>query len=182
MKNDVLHTNQMLHLVLQIAKITAEAVYCSLSGEILPTGWNFDSTKLALPLITESHISDHMIPSKLLPQPLCCISPREPLWSLSYLWQRLWGRRVTIHLIPPWMLFFSLGVILKRCSRLSCSKAPSREAPGKYFIQATPNFLLCSHTDGTYKLQFLWKRHLCPIFQSSSCCMDFHIQTVDIVF
>lgn len=45
------------------------------------------------------------------------------------------------------MLLFSLGVILKRCSRLSPSKAPSREPRGIYFIQAMQNVVLCSHTE-----------------------------------
>lgn len=57
-------------------------------------------------------------------------------------------------------LFFSLRVILKRCSRLSPSKAPSIEAPGTYFIQPPPNFILCTHTQAhteerSYKLQVL---------------------------
>lgn len=79
----------------------------------------------------------------------CSSAATVPLRAPSHSCKRWRGRRVTIHLIPSWMLFFSppLGVILKRCSRLSPSKVPNTEAPGKYFIQTTPSFALCSHTE-----------------------------------
>lgn len=62
--------------------------------------------------------------------------PCEPLLLAAKTDRR---RRLTIHLIPSWMLLFCPGVILKTRSRLSPSKAPGIEAPGKYFIQTTQN-------------------------------------------
>lgn len=77
----------------------------------------------------------------------------------------------------------SLGLILKRgFPAFPRSKAPSGEAPGRYFIQGTPNFVLSSHTGVHIQAAVFMKEDLfCPIFTSRDCHARLHIRSDGVV-
>lgn len=145
----------MLILWFQLTTIEDQAVKDNFK---MPIGWHGEN-----PLMHKINCTYHVFGNILPPVQNFAQASPPSLHPVSHLLvaKAARRRRVTIHLIPPWLLVFSLsGWYWKRgFPAFPLSKAPSGEAPGRYFIQGTPNFVLRSHTQAcTYKPQFLWKR------------------------
>lgn len=124
---------------------------------------------------TQTH---YMMSSKPLPRPFHLIASRGALWAPSISGKEGQEEKADNSFNPCMnALVLSRGDIEKMFQAFP-SKVPRREAPGKYLIQTTPNFVL-SHTN----------------IQNSNCCFyesgiwyfspvsrtDFHIQWDDVI-